>query len=277
MRQLGIQLAAHDDGAAELLMGPELFDLVEEHLVDVTTISSADGVYTYVSRAASVMLGWEPSELAGRPSDEFVHPEDLAEVRTGRAAALASPPVVITTQRLRGKDGGYRWTEHATRQVDDPRLPGELSLLSSTRDLAERKLSVESDAVRADLVLSAIPYCVALCVPVHDQAGRIVDFICTYGNPAARDEFGRQGEGIVGRTMFHLDAGLLLSSVFSVFAAVAETGVPFADPAFVYRDATVVDLCVVTLQQGILAAWHCVSGEPRPNERQRSRQPPQPR
>jgi PAS domain S-box-containing protein len=86
------------------------------------------------------VLGWKPAELTGRVVDDFIHPEQRDAARMGRAAALRTAETVITTQRFLASDGGYLWTESATRQIVDQRNSGRVVLLTSIRDIADRKL-----------------------------------------------------------------------------------------------------------------------------------------
>jgi diguanylate cyclase (GGDEF)-like protein/PAS domain S-box-containing protein len=114
--------------------------LLEATASDVTTLCSAEGVLLYVSAAVGPVLGWTPAELTGRSTDDFIHPEEQDAARTGRAAALRTAETVITTQRFLVSDGRYLWTESATRQIVDQRVPDGLVLLTSIRDVADRKL-----------------------------------------------------------------------------------------------------------------------------------------
>jgi diguanylate cyclase (GGDEF)-like protein/PAS domain S-box-containing protein len=114
--------------------------LLEANASDVAMLCSAKGVLLYVSAAVGPMLGWKQAELTGRITDDFIHPEDRAAVVMSRTAALRSPATVVTAQRFLAKDGGYLWTESATRQVVDQRARGGVLLMTSTRDIADRKL-----------------------------------------------------------------------------------------------------------------------------------------
>ncbi|HLY83453.1 MAG TPA: EAL domain-containing protein, partial [Acidimicrobiales bacterium] len=71
---------------------------------------------------------------------EFIHPDERDATRMGRSAALRTVDTVVTTQRFLARDGGYLWTESATRQILDDRAPGGMVLLTSIRDIANRKL-----------------------------------------------------------------------------------------------------------------------------------------
>jgi len=117
-----------------------LVGLVDEKAVEVTTVCSADGTYLYLSASVGPILGWSQADLVGRSADDFVHPEDLPVARMGRLAALRSQVGVVTASRFLCQDGGYLWTESATRQARDPRRPGQVVLITSVRDIADRKL-----------------------------------------------------------------------------------------------------------------------------------------
>jgi PAS domain S-box-containing protein len=114
--------------------------LLEANASEVTTLCSTEGVLLYVSAAVGPMLGWKPAQLTGRVADDFVHPAEKDSVRTARAAALGTAETVITTQRFLASSGRYLWTESATRQIVDQRVPGGIVVLVSIRNIADRKL-----------------------------------------------------------------------------------------------------------------------------------------
>jgi diguanylate cyclase (GGDEF)-like protein/PAS domain S-box-containing protein len=114
--------------------------LLEENASDVAMLCSTAGRILYVSDAVAPMLGWTPAELIGRTVGDFVHPQDRETVRIGRAAATRTTETIVTTQRHLARDGGFLWTECATRQVVDPQQANGVALLTSMRDIADRKL-----------------------------------------------------------------------------------------------------------------------------------------
>jgi diguanylate cyclase (GGDEF)-like protein/PAS domain S-box-containing protein len=125
--------------AAETPTDQGLLRLVAEGTADLQTVVSASGEYRFVSPAGAALFGWTPSELLGRPQDSFAHPDDSALMTDARRALLAAGAGPTTTvQRLRCKDGTYRWTESRSR-VDE--LGGEPVVVSSVRDIADRRRS----------------------------------------------------------------------------------------------------------------------------------------
>jgi diguanylate cyclase (GGDEF)-like protein/PAS domain S-box-containing protein len=99
-------------------------------------ITTAEGVYRYVSAASKRLFGWEPSELEGQPQDHLVHPDDLSVVQTIHRLALTNDSVHTTTFRFRHADRSDRWAEATFRRVIDD---GDPCVVASIRDISERQ------------------------------------------------------------------------------------------------------------------------------------------
>jgi len=92
--------AADDPGGVEtgtVPPGPEPTGRRDEHLKRLVVHGSTgyaeadvDGVISFVNHAASRMLGYAPSEMVGRPSRDFVHPDDVLR-RTVRSPGRGRP------------------------------------------------------------------------------------------------------------------------------------------------------------------------------------------
>jgi PAS domain S-box-containing protein len=102
---------------------------------DMTTVTTTDGLYRYVSPASKRMFGWDPLQLQGHHQDEFVHSDDLPSVH---AASRLPGSVITLTYRFRCGDGSYRWIEATSRQV---REAGATYRVATVRDIAERQKS----------------------------------------------------------------------------------------------------------------------------------------
>jgi diguanylate cyclase (GGDEF)-like protein/PAS domain S-box-containing protein len=74
-----------------------------------------------------------------------------------------------------------------------------------------------------------------LCAAVRDDAGRIVDFTYLMANWAARQHFA-MGEELIGASMLATLPALAESGLLSAYAAVVETGEPFSQDDFWFRD-----------------------------------------
>ena len=61
----------------ELLRREKYFRALTENCLDILTILNREGVYLYNSPSLKRVLGYEPSDLAGKNAFGFIHPEDL--------------------------------------------------------------------------------------------------------------------------------------------------------------------------------------------------------
>ena len=124
----------------------ERFRLLAENSSDVIMRSSPDGVIQYVSPASRSLYGHDPEEMIGRVRWDFVHPEDLAGLRSDTPGRAGSPDEVTNEYRVVRKDGGTLWVEAVSRALHDCDDDAVSGFHTSVRDISERKRS--EDAVR---------------------------------------------------------------------------------------------------------------------------------
>jgi diguanylate cyclase (GGDEF)-like protein/PAS domain S-box-containing protein len=95
------------------------FELLAETLGELASRHSPDGRYTYVSAGSRALTGYEPAELVGRSSLDFIHPDDVDDVRGAYAAMLKGNDRVDVRYRFRRKDGAYIDCETIARPIRD--------------------------------------------------------------------------------------------------------------------------------------------------------------
>jgi len=95
------------------------FELLADTLGELASRHSPDGKYTYVSAGSRKLTGYEPEELVGRSSLDFIHPEDLDDVRGAYAAMLKGSDRVDVRYRFRRKDDVYIECETVARAIRD--------------------------------------------------------------------------------------------------------------------------------------------------------------
>jgi diguanylate cyclase (GGDEF)-like protein/PAS domain S-box-containing protein len=95
------------------------FELLADTLGELASRHSPDGRYTYVSAASRELTGYEPEELVGRSSLDFIHPDDIDDVRGAYAAMLKGNDRVDVRYRFRRKDDVYIECETVARPVRD--------------------------------------------------------------------------------------------------------------------------------------------------------------
>jgi len=116
---------------------------VIENSPDIIQIVDSEGIIREVSSSVQRILGYKPEELIGRPSIDFVHPDDLQEVAKGFQEALNNPGVPIVTEcRCKHKDGTWRVIEGTgSNYLDNPLVNG---FIANMRDITERKRAEEA-------------------------------------------------------------------------------------------------------------------------------------
>lgn len=123
---------------ATLKESEESFRLLAEHATDMISRLTPEGIFLYVSPACRAQRGYEPEELIGRSSAEFIHPEDMERLQKERAASPSRSDVTTYTVRVRRKDGTYVWVEAISRTIRDPRTGAPHELVVVSRDVTDR-------------------------------------------------------------------------------------------------------------------------------------------
>lgn len=111
--------------------------------ISVTMLRDEFSVIRSVGPEMRAVLGWEPEEMVGRPSTEFVHPEDQPGAIATWFEMMDAPGQARTWEgRYRTKDGYWRWVRSVNvNRLDDPEAPAVETTLRGIEvahvDLAE--------------------------------------------------------------------------------------------------------------------------------------------
>lgn len=127
-----------DEANATLRRQEERFRSLVQHASDVTLVTDAGGVITYVSPAIRRVLGIEPEQVVGANVRDLADPADLPGLEHDIDTLLATPSSTVRT-RLRGEhaDGSQRWLEVlSTNLLDDPSVGG---VICNVRDVTEAR------------------------------------------------------------------------------------------------------------------------------------------
>lgn len=143
--------------AGEIQRNEEYSRALIEHALDIITIVDRDGTILYGSPAIQRVLGYQISELVGRNTVEFVHPQDHQVILDALTRALDPNhnPTHIEF-RFRHKDGSWRTLEAiGNNQLNDGRIGG---IIVNARDITERKQAererVQFLAIQRELVFA---------------------------------------------------------------------------------------------------------------------------
>ena len=130
------------------------------------------GVILHVNRQVTDLLGWQPHEMVGRRSLEFIHPQDHDAALTGWVQLLREPGSSRRT-RLRHSDVAERWiwmdiTNH--NRLEDPRYHAVVAELVPSLDAMPN----EDDSWVSGHTLHRLTQTLPVGVLQIDNAQRIV-------------------------------------------------------------------------------------------------------
>jgi diguanylate cyclase (GGDEF)-like protein/PAS domain S-box-containing protein len=93
------------------------FELLADTLGEMVSRHDADGIYTYASAGTRALLGYEPEEMIGHSGYEFIHPDDINDLRGAHASLMKEDDRVDVRYRHRRKDGSYAECEAIVRAI----------------------------------------------------------------------------------------------------------------------------------------------------------------
>ncbi len=116
------------------------FRLLAENIHDLIIVYTAEGICTYATPSARLLLGYSADELIGYPIFDLIHPDDRADsAQVGQAAFVAGERSFTVRHRALHKDGQYRWFEATNTIVRDVHTQKLREGVSVFRDITARK------------------------------------------------------------------------------------------------------------------------------------------
>lgn len=100
---------------ALLRASEEHYRLLVDNTTDVLMLIGLNRVIQWISSSCRTTLGVEPEDVVGRPTADWIHPDDYAATRTSIESAIAAGLDTKNNLRLRMTDGSYRWFEAVGR------------------------------------------------------------------------------------------------------------------------------------------------------------------
>ena len=164
----------------------ELFHALVEHSSDAVALLDETGAISYVSQAATRLLGYGVPELTGTNVLGFLHPDDLALTQRLCRQLLDQPGTPFRTElRARHKDGTYHLVEAvAVNRLDDPAVG---AVVANWRDITER--------LRAEELLKQVIDADPSLVFVKDWDGKF-----TLVNQAVAQLYATSPEALLGKS-----------------------------------------------------------------------------
>ncbi|HEX4751284.1 MAG TPA: PAS domain S-box protein [Solirubrobacterales bacterium] len=204
------------------------FELLAETLGEMVSRHAPDAGYTYASSASRDLFGYEPEELVGRSAYEFLHPDDVDDVRGAHSTLHEGGDRVDIRYRHRHKDGSYVDCEATARAVHDE--GGALAeVIVIKRDIGDR---VAGDVLRRQWEICFKRTSRGITV-VDSATGTIVSL-----NPALAEMHGGTVGDFVGKPLRTLFTAAAAASTPDVAAAVDENTFVAYDSEHLRLDGT---------------------------------------
>jgi len=90
----------------------ERYKLITENSHDVVSLMDLEGNYVFITPSVKDVFGYDPIDIIGKNTMEFIHPVDRQLVQEGFAATVdVKMKDGIATFRWRHQNGEYRWIE----------------------------------------------------------------------------------------------------------------------------------------------------------------------
>ncbi|WP_161888103.1 PAS domain-containing sensor histidine kinase [Pontibacter russatus] len=165
-------------------LSPEFYHSLVRHSAALLSIVDRAGIYQYVSQSVQRLTGYGPEELLGKTALEYIHNEDLQDMKDAFALLQTQREVAVPSFRLRTKAGSWRWMEALiTDATDDEFVNG---YVIDARDITAKKEALSSLEASHNFYTSlfqAHPDAVFTLTPggVFDKVNSSVCRILSYG------------------------------------------------------------------------------------------------
>lgn len=118
----------------------ERYRILAENSSDMISKHNWDRTYLYVSPACTNLLDYQPDDLTGRSAYEFIHPDDVENIRRNHIMLLENRTnSFIESYRIKKKDGTFIWFETNNQVIYNQNTKLVQEIVCVSRDITERK------------------------------------------------------------------------------------------------------------------------------------------
>lgn len=174
----------------------EYLETIIENITDIITILEVDGKIRYESTSSQRVLGYQPDELIGKSAFDFIHKDDIPQVKDIIKRNILNPNFIDHVEyRFQHKDGTWRLLESWGKNLMfHPQVHG---IVVCSRDVTERRKAEEKIALQ-----SAVLEVAANAIIITDFRGNII-----WINPSFTNLTGYSSEDVVGKNPRILKSG----------------------------------------------------------------------
>lgn len=190
----------------QIKVSEEQYRLIAENATDMITRHDVNGVYNYISNSSYTLLGYSPEDMIGKSAYDFLHPEDVSDIKVGLKDFVRKGLGVYTASyRYKKKDGKYIWIE-STNKLTLKEGSNEIEgVISISRDISERKafeIRLEEKIKELDTFIYRSS---------HDLKGPLASLqgLLNVAKSEIKDANSLQYLSLIERSVLHLDTILM--------------------------------------------------------------------
>ena len=128
----------------ELRQSEEKFRSFVENASEIVFSLTPEGFFTYVSPNVADLLGYDAAGVIGKPSSDYIHPDDYPKNRDlFREAVRSRKKITGLEYRIRHRNGSWLWYSQSISPVFDP--GGNIIVVQGIcHDITERRKAEEA-------------------------------------------------------------------------------------------------------------------------------------
>ncbi len=219
-------------------------DTSAEDEVSVTVNRDGAALIISVGPEMTDVLGWSPEELIGRPSTEFIHPDDQGRAIAAWFEMIEAPGEPHHWQgRYRTREGGWRWVECVNvNHLDDPVSP---AVLTTMRGIAVDQVSLAEELRDREELLSRLSEAMPIGMFQIDADRNI-----TFTNDQFHSILGHEVSATIEAEFSHVEGEDKRTLAHAIDRVLAGEGVDDVELRFVRSldDSTREHVCVLSMR-----------------------------
>ncbi|MBU2954330.1 PAS domain-containing sensor histidine kinase [Marinobacter sp. F3R08] len=137
-------------GREEATRSNRLYRLITENTTDLISRHAPGGHFIDATPASWRLLGYWPEELRGKPLDQILRGNNVAQKLAETRNRLRDDGYATMTVEINHRDGSRRWFEIASRAIRETYTGAVIEVVSVSRDITARVESEENSRRLAD-------------------------------------------------------------------------------------------------------------------------------
>lgn len=165
---------------------------ITDNAFDLICIVNFAGEYIYCNKNYEHVLGYNPTELIGKKSHEYIYSDDIEYVVNSFKTLCETHHNKQITARYRTKNGGFKWMEHRGSIIFGPNnKPANVLIIAS--DISDRK-EQEAQLIASKQSYFDIYNSVSEAIYIQDIDGTFIDI-----NKGVELMYGYSHEELLGK------------------------------------------------------------------------------